>query len=120
MICCEKLSVTLNGTNRVTVREFTEYRILREIWIKVPLFVGTATVCALRLYCKNYSADIGDARQIFVSAGLADDSTHDLVYNTVSGTDLMLKRDIVSGDVMKIVTNGTTTETVEIVLYWEE
>ncbi|RLG23038.1 hypothetical protein DRN85_10110 [Methanosarcinales archaeon] len=99
----EKVSVDLNGTAWVTVKEFTHHTFLSEILAVVPALAGSTDIY-LALFDEDYTTD-GQERW---NSGAVDEN---------ATTALYLDRIVVPGTLLKIKANSTGTETVNLVLY---
>ena len=97
------LSVQLNGTSWVTVKEFSGCANIYEILANVP-DLANATNIVLGIFDPNYQVD-GSERW----------NSGNVSKNAV--TDIELNRIIISGSLLKIKADNTATETVELVLY---
>lgn len=107
MICCERVSATLDGTTWVEVKEFTGGSFLWEIWFKVPNDIGTGTNVLIGLFNGSYLTD-GDER--YNSGAKAENSDY----------DLEIKRCVMNTDKLMIKADGAATKAVEFAIYHEE
>ena len=97
------LSVQLNGTSWVDVKEFSGCANLYEILVDVPTLTNASNV-VLGLFDQDYQSD-GEERW----------NSGDISEGEV--TDVGLDRIIVSGNILKIKADASATETVSLVLY---
>ena len=98
------ITVNLNGTNWVTIKEFNSEAAIYEILIKVPTLANASNVI-LGLFSHNYQND-GDER--WNSGNIPESDT----------TDVGLDRVVVSGNLLKIKADADpATEAVELTLY---
>lgn len=117
MICCERVSATLDGTTWVTVKKFTGPGIITEVWLKIPADIGTGTNVIVGIFNGSY---LTDADERYNSGNLAENGDHDLNWETVSGTDIPLRRLMINDDQLMMKADGAATKDVAFVIYWIE
>jgi len=98
----EKVSVDLNGTAWVTVKEFTHHTFLSEILAVVPDLSGASVY--LGIFDEDYTTD---GQERWNSYAVSDDGASTLQPDKI----------IVPGTLLKIKKSTTGTETVNLVLY---
>ena len=99
----ETFSVTLNGTNWVTIKNFGVPVRLEEFLVKVPDLANASNII-LGIFDPDYQAD-GDER--WNSGNVAESAT----------TDVGLDRIMVPGSLLKIKADAAATETVTGIIY---